>query len=156
MAFVLLTTIVGGGLFVLLREPQALYPIDSAEQPLLDYVRDHRRAGDVYLIPVTAPTGQAVVPWELQRFRLLTGAAIYVDVKSIPYKDVEVLEWHNRVEQVKRWYAANDWDAIHDELAKAGITNVVIPTAAAPAKATTLALESGEGAYQLYRVLPKP
>jgi hypothetical protein len=92
----------------------------------------------------------------LQRFRLLTGAAIYVDVKSIPYKDVEVLEWHNRVEQVKRWYAANDWDAIHDELAKAGITHVVIPTAAAPAKATTIALESGDAAYQLYRVLPKP
>jgi hypothetical protein len=156
VAFVLLATIVVGGVWVILREPQLLYRIDPAEQPLLDFVRDHRQPGDVYLVPVSTPTSGTAGPWELQRFRLLTGAAIYVDVKSIPYKDTEVLEWNRRVEQVKHWYAANDWDGIHDELVKAGVTNVVIPTAAAPTNPTTLEREFGDGEYSLYRVRRGP
>ena len=34
-----------------------------------------------------------MIPVGLQRFRLHTGAPIFVDVKSIPYKDVDVIEW---------------------------------------------------------------
>ena len=148
----LLAAIVVGGLYVVCREPHLLYKVDPAEQPLLDYVRDHRQPGDVYLIPIDPLMSPAAVPLALQRFRLLTGAAIYVDMKSIPYKDVEVLEWYRRVEQAKKWYAAGDWDVIHDELVKAGVTHVVIPTSAAPANPTTLEREFGDDKYCLYRV----
>ena len=99
-----------------------------------------------------APSNGSVVPSQLQRFRLATGAAIYVDVKAIPYKDVEVLEWYRRLEQARRWYAAHDWDAVHDELVKAGVTHVVVPTADAPTNAKTLEREFADGAYSVYRV----
>jgi hypothetical protein len=91
------------------------------------------------------------VSWDLQRFRLLTGQPIYVDVKAIPYKDVEVLEWFHRVEQAEKWYAADDWDAVHDDLVAAGITHVVVPTGTT-APAATLWPVYADGHYEVYRV----
>ncbi len=152
LAFLLLATVVAVGLYVTLREPGLMYSNDPAEEPLLAFVRDHRQPGDIYLIPLPVPANGSVVPSELQRFRLATGAAIYVDVKAIPYKDVEVLEWQRRVEQARRWYAVHDWDAVHDELVNAGVTHVVIPTAAVPANPMTLEREFADGAYLVYRV----
>jgi hypothetical protein len=39
-------------------------------------------------------------------FRLRTGWPSFVDFKSIPYKDVQVLEWDRRVDRVVRAYDA--------------------------------------------------
>ncbi|HEY1380721.1 MAG TPA: DUF6798 domain-containing protein [Gemmataceae bacterium] len=124
---------------------------DAAELPLYAFVRDHREPGDVYLTPAaTRPKGTAV-SWDLQRFRLLTGATEYVDVKAIPYKDVELLEWFRRVQQAERWYAANDWDAVHDDLVAAGVTHVVVPTSEAAPSATLWRVYAGP-TYCVYRV----
>src|SRR5262249_20715848 len=78
------------------------------EVGMLNFVRQNKAPGDVYLIPVSVPelTGTAkgssssdfkpmpdkrrdkrVIPYDLQRFRLYTGAPIWVDFKAVPYKD---------------------------------------------------------------------
>jgi hypothetical protein len=146
VAFVLMTAVVAGGVYITLREPELLYPLNTDEQPLLDFVKAHHQPGEVYLFPVESD--------KLERFRLTTGASAYVAWKSIPYKDVEVLEWHRRIANVKRWYSAGDWDAVHDELVKEGITHVIFPTADAPATAKTLKREHGDEVYLLYQIGP--
>src|SRR5205823_2450629 len=106
------------------------YHMTADEEELLKWVRDHVGPDDVYLLPVRAPavaTGRGVasttftppprpkpgsnlIPVDLQRFRLATGAAIYVDFKSVPYRDAEVIEWLARVRQGEEWYGSADWD----------------------------------------------
>ena len=114
---------------------------------MLEFVRENRATGDVYLIPVrvfstpkprsgskssdfqpvTAKQGdKQIIPVDLQRFRLYTGAPIFVDFKSIPYKDVEVLEWKRRLDWTERVHAKGDWNAA--ELRQKGITHVVTTT----------------------------
>lgn len=59
----------------------------DAATPAMDYVRRAKASGEMYLIPPA-----------IERFRLYTGAPIFVDRKSIPYKDVELVEWYARSE----------------------------------------------------------
>lgn len=119
------------------------------EAGLLEFVRATKQPGDVYLIPVRIPNLTAstrgslssdfkpaaakksdarLIPIDLQRFRLATGAPVYVDFKSVPYRDLEVLEWHNRLECSQRWYeaaAAGMSPKIRNEVRQAGITHIV-------------------------------
>jgi len=39
----------------------------------------------------------------MQRFRLYAQAPLFVDFKSIPYKDEDVLEWHKRLLLAQNW-----------------------------------------------------
>jgi hypothetical protein len=122
------------------------YQQTTAEEQLIRAVAAVRSPGDVYLLPADFPkpppargsASSTAVPvkasdrpaiFEFQRFRIGTGAACYVDFKSIPYRDVEVLEWHRRVRQAAAWYAADDWDAtgVVDQVTAAGVTHVVLP-----------------------------
>jgi len=120
------------------------YPAESA---VMAYVAEHRLPGECYLVPTRVPpppksrgsysstflpkSGDQTRPsiFEFQRFRLATGAAIYVDFKSIPYQDREVLEWWRRVNEVEQWYATPDWEAsgVLASVQLRGITHVVIP-----------------------------
>jgi hypothetical protein len=152
VALLLTAAVVAGGV----REgPKGtLYDIpvtNEAELPLYNFVRDHREPGDLYLTPAATRPKDSAVSWDLQRFRLLTGQPIYIDVKAIPYKDVEVLEWFRRVEQAEKWYGADDWDAVHDGLVAAGITHVVLPTNTAGPSATLWPAYADEH-YHVYRV----
>jgi hypothetical protein len=140
------------------------------ELPLLEYVHANRQAGDTYLLPVELPKagrGAAstnftpaprrgkngnLIAIDLQRFRLSTGAAIYVDFKAIPYQDVEVLEWHRRLLWAKEAYARSEWDdEARQQLDREGITHVVAP-ADRPVHGSALELVRDAGAYRLYRV----
>src|SRR5262249_27695037 len=119
----------------------------DADLPLMEWVKSHKRQGDLYLIPVKIPslstttrgshssdfeplqekkTDAAIIPVNLQQFRLHAEAPIFVDFKSIPYKDVEVLEWHERLQQNQQFYdqlrAGNCAD-----VQRHGITHVVLP-----------------------------
>jgi len=49
-----------------------------------------------------------LVPLEFENFRMATGMPIFVDFKSHPYKDVQVIEWAERVKLVRKFYAASD------------------------------------------------
>lgn len=148
------------------------YQMSPDEDGLLSYVREHVQAGETYLLPVRFPAvrqgrGTAsttftppprprpdspLIPVDLQRFRLATGAPIYVDFKSIPYYDLEVLEWYRRMKQCEEWYAGG-WDSPfrQEELKAEGITHVVAP-AAQPLAAGYLRVVYQDHAYILYRV----
>jgi hypothetical protein len=151
------------------------YATTEGELPALEYVRDNKHASDVYLVPVHVPDFHAsprglpsttfaapprpkdrdMIPVDLQRFRLFTGAPIYIDFKAIPYKDVEVLEWYRRVQQCQAWYKGNDWGrrSVQEELTRAGITHVVLP-ANRPAEGAGLELVHDDPHYRIYRVRP--
>ena len=148
------------------------YFTNDAEIGLLNYVRDHKRPGDVYLLPVKFPTlkketpasqsktfappvrvGAVGIPVDLQRFRLWTEAPIYIDFKAPPYAADEVFEWKRRIKDCEKWYAQRDWDSpeIWREVKLAGITHVV---ATADKDVTSAALEEvyRDESYRLYRI----
>jgi hypothetical protein len=148
------------------------YYTNDSELPLLNYVREHKQSGDVYLLPAKFATikkenpagqsktfappvrsGDAGIPVDLQRFRLSTGAPIYVDFKAPPYAPAEVLEWHTRMSNVERWYKDRDWDrtGAWREIKAAGITHV-IATADKDLKCRALTLVWSDETYRLYRI----
>jgi hypothetical protein len=164
----LIIAAVGGALIV--YAGKLGYQETAAEAELQAAVAGLRHAGDVYLLPADYPgppktKGSAAatfVPvkpsdrpaiFELQRFRLGTGAAAYIDFKSIPYRDDEVLEWQRRMNNAVRWYAEADWDAagVIDEITAEGVTHVVVP-AGVEVHSRRLELLYDSAAYRVYRV----
>ncbi|NJK39926.1 MAG: hypothetical protein HC835_21550 [Oscillatoriales cyanobacterium RM2_1_1] len=65
--------------------------------PMMEFVRTHKLPSDLYLVPHTS--GNFI------EFRLATGAPILANYKSHPYRDTEVIEWHNRLMLAQRFYA---------------------------------------------------
>jgi hypothetical protein len=162
--------VIGGALVMALGRG---YRMNEAEQPVLDYVRDHAGPDDVYLIPTRIPAvgsgrgsvstsftppprpkpGSNLIPVDLQRFRLATGAPIFADFKSVPYADAEVLEWYRRVKQAQAWYDEPDWDraGVREQLLKEGVTHVLVPRHQA-VRASFLDEVYRDEAYTVYRV----
>jgi hypothetical protein len=122
------------------------YRTNADEGPLMEYVWAHKSRGDLYLIPVEVPRvgsgprgsvstsltpppakGGHLIPVDFQRFRLHTGAPIFVDFKSIPYRDDEVLEWYERVLWNQQVYQERDWNKTGtlEAVKREGITHVV-------------------------------
>jgi hypothetical protein len=168
---VLAVAVVGG---VVLSEEGWAYHFNPAETQLLEYVRTHKQEGDVYLLPVAIPKmvagttgvpstsftppptrreGGHLIAVDLQRFRLATGAPIVVDFKAIPYKDVEVLEWRERLEVVQGLYEQSDWDRpeVRAALARYGVTHIVVPADCAIHSTALEKLHEDEH-YRLYRL----
>jgi hypothetical protein len=56
--------------------------------PVMDFVKESKAPGDVYLIP---PRDN-----QFDEFRTYTGAPAFINWKSHPYRDFEVLEWYDR------------------------------------------------------------
>jgi hypothetical protein len=151
------------------------YRMNTEEESLLNFVRERREPGDLFLLPVKAPAaggGKRGVPStsftqpprqdrdrnliavDFQRFRFDTGAAVVVDFKSIPYKDVDVLEWRERMRVCEWLYEQPNWDApeVREALSRYGVTNVVAPVDRVP-KGSNLKRVHSDGAYVVYRVL---
>lgn len=83
--------------------------------PVMSHVAEHKSPNDIYLVPV-----------KMEDFRLVTGAAIFVDFKSVPYRDVDVLEWYQRFKQANYFYQNADCNSL-PALYERGITHVVLP-----------------------------
>lgn len=149
------------------------YRTNDAEDAIHDFVRAHVGPNDVYLLPVSLPEvgsgrgsvsntftppprpkpGSNQIPVDWQRFRLKTGARIYVDFKSVPYADTQVLEWLRRMKQCQAWYAG-DWNDPHTraDLRAEGITHVVTPRDK-PIHADYLdEIPFDDTAYRIYRL----
>jgi hypothetical protein len=60
---------------------------------LTDYVAKTSKADDLYLIPP-----------ELENFRLRTGTPVFVDEKTHPYKDIEIIHWYDRIQIADKFY----------------------------------------------------
>jgi hypothetical protein len=107
---VLMLTVTSGALrFFLDLQRKANQP----EASLLAYVAQNHRAGETYLTPV-----------KMQDFRLATGSPAYIDFKSIPYQDEQVLEWHRRVQQADQFYKDGDCTLL-EIIEEEGVTHVV-------------------------------
>jgi hypothetical protein len=150
------------------------------ELSVLNYVRDHHELGEVYLLPVNVPNLTAntrgtpsssdfkpltvkkqddqVIPVDLQRFRLYTGVPIFVDFKSIPYKDTEVLEWYARLTLAKEWQEQIEKGNVADaltELRRHGITYLVV-YARQDLECDGLEKIYEDKWYRVYRLTPTP
>jgi hypothetical protein len=110
-----LLALAGAARFILeLREMES----DPAG-PMMAYVQDTLAPGQAYMIPP-----------DLQQFRLATGSPAFVDLKSIPYLDVEVVEWFARM-RIEGWVYRDRpeevdcalFDRLRDEY---GVTHVVL------------------------------
>ncbi len=91
---------------------------------MMDYVRDSKQPGELYMIPPREA--------DLINFRLYTGAPTFINWKSHPYKDTDLLEWYHRNETALAFYNARDnnqettcqlLEAIESEY---GVTHVVL------------------------------
>ncbi|MBP3960118.1 hypothetical protein J8F10_33245 [Gemmata sp. G18] len=143
------------------------------ERELYDYVHATAGPDDVYLIPTAFPKvgagrgavsntfappprakeGTNQVPVDLQRFRLATGARIYVDFKSVPYAAAEVEEWERRMKFASALTVGGAWDAPGrpEQLKSEGITHVIWPRTQ-PLSAKYLEEVHSDSAYTVYRV----
>jgi len=83
----------------------------------MNYVYKSKSAEDNYLIPP-----------KLQDFRLVTEAPVYIDFKSIPYQNQEVLEWYARIQAADRFYRyQGDSCSLLDQIIEtAGVTHVIL------------------------------
>jgi hypothetical protein len=167
----LLVAVTAGGVAVMAL--RLGYAVSDDELPVLEFIRTHKQPGDVYLIPVTVPKvvpgqrgtasttfipppratpGTTLIPVDLLRFRLHTGAPLYVDFKSVPYKDADVLEWKRRLDRMQSWYAVKDWDrATRDAVTGEGITHV-LATADRDLRGDGLERVYGDEFYRVYRL----
>jgi hypothetical protein len=110
-----LLLVIAGVLGALHKRTRSIVRDDAG---LLEFVANARRAGDLYLIPT-----------EFDGFRLYTGSPVFVDEKDYPCKDVEVIQWYNRLNLAKKFYAASG-DAACEMLGEIrsqyGVTHVVV------------------------------
>lgn len=93
--------------------------------PVMKFVATTKQPHQVYLIP----TRKSQKWGETQYFRLYTGASIFVDTKSHPYKDVEVVEWFHRVNLASQFYRAKGEEAcklLQEIVANYQITHVIL------------------------------
>jgi len=106
------------------------------------YAARTRQAQDCYLLPPRA-----------ENLRLLIGAPVYVDYKTHPYRDADVIAWFHRLQTAERFTRTGDC-AILDSLARAGaITHAIVPVALEvhPEECPLLILHADER-YNLARV----
>ena len=123
------------------------FQIDLARQKadpawaVMNYVAEHKSANDVYLVPV-----------KMEDFRLATGAPVFVDFKSIPYRDTDVLEWYQRFNLANLFYQHADCNML-SIFYKQGITHVVLPVDF-PENCPQMVKIYADSAYRLYELTP--
>lgn len=109
------------------KQWQAWTQADGTEG-MMQYVKDTLQPEQVYLLPPDSK--------KLRRFRLYTGAPIYINRKSHPYKDVEVIEWSDRLQLAKRFYKVKrpqrQCRMLQRRFSNAGVTHVVFPEEVRP------------------------
>jgi hypothetical protein len=149
------------------------FRLGEEEVPVMEFVRRTRAPGDVYLLPVRVPDlvkstygslssdfkppaakrqDSRIIPIDLQRFRLYAGAPIFVDFKAIPYKDVEVIAWLDRLhaaEAVQRQLKEGRRKEALSALRRLRVTHLVVPAGQELAGARP---EYADSYYRVYRL----
>jgi hypothetical protein len=172
---VVATVLVAGGVWISVK--RLGFQSGADERGVTEFVRRTKKPGDVYFVPVTVPDlkrtthgslssdfkpfkdkrlDDRVIPPDLQGFRMATGAPIFVDFKSIPYQDVEVLQWEERLraaQQVQDDLRAGRVAQALDELRRRGVTHLVAPDAWRIEGAGVEEVYPGPN-YRVYRITP--
>jgi hypothetical protein len=110
------------GMFLLAAAGTVKFSLESAEfaaapeAGLYAFVRANHLPEDVYLVPP-----------KMEGFRLAAGSPVYVDFKSIPYKDLDVLEWYRRMRVINRLYWNGDCSAADGLLLLRAANRLVLP-----------------------------
>ena len=152
------------------------YVTNDEELPVFDYVRQHLKRGDLYLLPVSAPKAPTrgsfstdfkplpekkvdaqAIPLDLQRFRLHTGAPIFVDFKAIPYADDDVIEWYSRLQKARQFAEAlseGKFADVLEELRENRITHLIVPVEV-ELKHFELTEMTVIGRYRIFRLRPE-
>jgi hypothetical protein len=114
------------------------------DRAMMAQVGTQKQSGQVYLIPL-----------KMQDFRLETGAPAYVEFKSIPYLDQDVIEWHRRVDFARKIYERPRCRLVEELAAEEGVTHIVLPTdnPAGQCKQTNLLYQ--DSAYAIYAITAK-
>ena len=138
----ILLALAGAGIFIVNAQDRATSP----DHKMIAHVIETHTPGQVYVIPLN-----------LQNFRLETGASIFVEFKSIPYKDEEVLEWYRRVRMAGRLYQAINSTygcAALEELYAEGVTHVVLPYDHTAKNCPTLQRDHLDINYEVFTLIP--
>jgi len=137
LGLIAMTVLVGAIRFSLDLERKSNLP----ERGLYHYVSLHKQTGEVFLIPV-----------KMQDFRLETGAPVYIDFKSIPYQDNEIVEWYRRNQLANRFYHKPDC-AMLPQLRIEGIDAIILPANQTVDDCPGLKLDYQDEAYRLFSLV---
>jgi hypothetical protein len=99
-------------------------------------------------------TDTRIVPIDMQRFRLYAQAPLFVDFKSIPYKDEDVLEWHKRLLLAQNWQkrlSENNTPELLDEL-RAKKINHIVTNAKFDLDQSVLQLKYSDENFKLWKI----
>jgi hypothetical protein len=131
----------------------ARFPFDLAAaasdpaKPMMNLVRANAVFSDVYFIPP-----------RMEAFRIETGAPVFVDLKSIPYHDTDIVEWYRRLMLVNDFYQP-DADRCAKAQVLAGEEDVylfVIPAEMMPAACPAFKVVYRDADYTVVHILPEP
>lgn len=106
-----LTMLIGGIRFKLDLDRK----ISQPDRSIQEYINLNKSAGDTYLIPV-----------KMQDFRLVAYAPAFIDFKSIPYKDSDVIEWYRRERLADRFYKTGDCKIVEELGTIDEVTHVIL------------------------------
>lgn len=141
-SLVALVALVAAGAVVARQRFHSRSGIESAA--VMEFVKTTKSLGQVYLIPV-----------DWRRFRLFTGAPVFVEDRFIPYNDVAVVEWRKRLRLAEAFYGSGG-DArcrmMRELSADYGVTHVVIRGDSGRCRDWTLLLEDQDRRF--YAVTP--
>jgi hypothetical protein len=117
----------------------------STEQNLFTFIRQNKKRGETYLIPI-----------KMQDFRLETGAPAYVDFKSIPYRDVDVIEWRRRLDLANSIYLTPGGSTFCDHItalfSDEGITGIILPAEHPASSCPGIHLTYQDKYYSLFKL----
>ena len=109
---------------------------------MMAYVDENKQSGEIYLIPL-----------KMQDFRLETGAPAFVEFKSIPYKDIDILEWRRRVKLVNNFYTKARCKQILDFAEDEGITHLVLAADHSARHCKQIDRKYQDDAYGVYKII---
>jgi hypothetical protein len=115
---------------------------------MMAYVAAHKTPGDIYLTPS-----------KLENFRLVTGAPVLADFDSIPYRDLDVMEWYQRLQWASYFYESGQGDnpcqALRNTATKYAVTFAVVERSDKATVCNSAPVVYQDKIYRIYALSPQ-
>lgn len=115
--------------------------------PMMTFVANTMNNSDVYLIPP-----------KMDRFRLQAGARILIDHKTHPYKDNEILNWHERLQLANNFYnydTTSQCNSLNEISDSYEVTHVVINNDKHTFDCNSSSLIFDDGQFSVFKLLKR-